>query len=176
MQRVLVVGPCGAGKSTLSHELARRLDLPLFHMDRLAWKTGWIDSTHDELRAALAPILAGERWLIDGNYGGTLPERLARADTVIVLDYPIPLCLARIVRRYRQYQGRSRPDMTEGCPEKIDFEFVRYVATWRLGPARRLEASLRDWDGRIVRLRNPLETEQWLAASCPAADHRLATS
>lgn len=172
MQRVLVVGPCGAGKSTLSHELARRLDLPLFHMDRLAWKPGWIDSTHDELRTALAPILAGERWLIDGNYGGTLPERLARADTVIVLDYPIPLCLARIVRRYRQYRGRSRPDMTEGCPEKIDLEFVRYVATWRLGPARRLEASLRDWGGTVVRLRSPHETEHWLAASCPAADRR----
>lgn len=164
MQRVLIVGPCGAGKSTLSYAVADRLGLPLFHMDKLSWKPGWIDSTHDELRAALAPVLAQDRWVIEGNYGGTLPERLARADTVVVLDYAIPLCLWRIVKRWWKYRGGTRPDMTEGCPEKIDGEFLWYVATWRWGPARRLEDSLRSWRGHVVRLASPREADRWLAA------------
>lgn len=163
MQRVLIVGPCGAGKSTLSYALAEKLDLPLFHMDRLSWKPGWIDSTHEELRAALAPVLAQECWVIEGNYGGTLPERLARADSVVVLDYPIPLCLWRIVKRWWRFRGRTRPDMTEGCPEKIDAEFLLYVATWRWGPARRLESALQRWSGPVLRFTSPRETERWLA-------------
>ncbi len=164
MERVLILGPCGAGKSTLAFALARRLDLPLFHMDKLSWKPGWIDSSHDELRAALAPVVVADRWLIEGNYGGTLADRLPRADTVVVLDYPIPLCLTRIVRRYWHYRGRARPDMTEGCPERIDLKFLWYVATWRHGPARRLEDSLRGYSGMIVRLNSPRATERWLGS------------
>ena len=92
MQRVLIIGPCGAGKSTLAAELGRILDLPVFHMDQLNWRPGWVESSKDEIRARLATITAEDRWLIDGNYGGTLDARLARADTVVYLDFPIRLC------------------------------------------------------------------------------------
>lgn len=78
-----MIGPCGAGKSTLAFELARRPDLPLHHMDRLNWKPGWVESNCDELRSAVSKVAAGERWLIDGNYGGTLEQRLPFADTVV---------------------------------------------------------------------------------------------
>lgn len=161
---MLILGPCGAGKSTLASTLARRLDLPLFHMDKLSWKPGWIEGSHDELRRALAPIVAADRWLIEGNYGSTLTDRLPRADAVVVLDYPIPLCLARIVRRFWQYRGTARPDMTEGCPERIDLKFLWYVATWRSGPAQPLEDNLRGYSGMIVRLSSPRATERWLGA------------
>jgi adenylate kinase family enzyme len=75
MQRILVIGPCGAGKSTAAVELGRQLDLPVHHLDRLHWRAGWIESSREELLAALAPIVAGERWLIDDNYGGTMSGR-----------------------------------------------------------------------------------------------------
>jgi adenylate kinase family enzyme len=85
MQRVLIIGPCGAGKSTLARELGAKLDLPVFHMDQLNWQPGWVESSKDEIRERLAAILAGDRWLIDGNYGGTLEPRLQRADAVLLI-------------------------------------------------------------------------------------------
>lgn len=164
MDRVLVIGPCGAGKSTLSADLGRRLALSVHHMDQLNWQPGWVESGDDALRAKLDAIIAGDRWLIDGNYGGTLAERLARADTVVYLDYPVRLCLRQLLGRIWTYRGRTRPDMTEGCPERFDLAFFLYVLTWNRGPRPRTEAKLKNFDGRIIRITDPKALSDWLAA------------
>lgn len=162
MQRVLVIGPCGAGKSTLAVELAQKLGLPVLHMDQLNWRPGWVESSMDEVRRRLAKIVATDRWLIDGNYGGTLAERLERADTVVYLDYPIRLCLWRLMRRIVRYRGRTRPDMTEGCPERFDFEFLIYLMRWNSGPRLRTEERLKGHEAKIIRLRSPGELQRWM--------------
>ena len=105
MQRVLIIGPCGAGKSTLARELGSKLRLPVFHMDQLNWKAGWVESSTDEICEKLSAIIVTDRWLIDGTYGGTLRERLERAGTVVYLDYPIRLCVMRLLRRIYRYRG-----------------------------------------------------------------------
>lgn len=163
MQRVLVIGPCGAGKSTLAVELAQNLVLPVYHMDQLNWQTGWVESSKDEIRRKLTEIVAADRWLIDGNYGGTLAERLERADTVIYLDYPIRLCLWRVIRRIWTYRGRTRPDMTEGCPERFDLEFLIYLICWNSGPKPRTEALLKGHEHKIIRLCSPEDLRRWRA-------------
>jgi adenylate kinase family enzyme len=162
MNRVLVIGPCGAGKSTLSTELGRRLNLPVFHMDQLNWNPGWVESGKDEIRDKLAGIVATDRWLIDGTYGGTLGERLVRADAVVYLDYPIRLCVARLLRRIWTYRGRTRPDMTEGCPERFDLAFLIYLLRWNSGPRLRMEGKLTGHEAKIIRLRRPDEMERWV--------------
>lgn len=164
MQRVLIVGPCGAGKSAFGFALARATGLPLFHMDKLNWKPGWIESTDGELRAKLRETVAGERWIIEGTYGGTLDERLPRADTVLYLDYPIPLCFWRVLKRIVTWRGRSRPDMTEGCPEGFNLAFLLYVARWNAGARQRLESRLADHLDKVVQLPRPDAAERWLAA------------
>mgnify|MGYP000084129500 CR=1 FL=1 len=167
MQRVLVIGSPGAGKSTLAHALARRTGLPLHHLDRMHWLPGWVERDRAEGLEAVRQVLAQDRWIIDGNYGSSLPLRLTRADTVVWLDYPTHLCLGRALKRWWAYRGRSRPDMTEGCDERLDPEFLLYIARFRSEWRHRNAAALAGFDGTLVRLANPAATDKWLAALQP---------
>ncbi len=160
----MIIGPCGAGKSSASRVLAARLGLPLVHMDQLNWQPGWIDGGNERLRGLLAAEVAKDRWLIEGTYGSTLPMRIARADTIVYLDYPLPLCLWRLTKRIVGGYGRTRPDMPDNCPERFDPAFFLYVMGWNRGPKRRLEQAIRGHDDKVVRLKHPRALAHWLAS------------
>lgn len=162
MQRLLVIGPCGAGKSTLATELGARLGLPVYHVDQLNWLPGWNEIGDIALAEKLTKIVTTDRWLIDGNYRETLGLRLDYADTVVYLDYRISLCIWRLMRRIFRYRGRSRPDMTEGCPERFDFSFLLYLLRWNSGPRVRTEQCLKGHEAKIVRLKRPDQLKRWL--------------
>jgi adenylate kinase family enzyme len=165
VQRVLIIGPCGSGKSTLARELAPRMGLPLIHMDQLGWQAGWVETEKSELNARLAEAVAQESWLIEGNYGSTLAPRLERADTVIYLDFPIGLCLWRLIRRVTSLRGQSRPDMPEGCPERFDAAFFWYVMNWNSGPRPRTERAIAPFADKVIRLSSPRALAEWRKAN-----------
>ena len=164
-QRVAIIGSGGAGKSTLARQLGDITGLPVVHLDARFWKPGWVPSPNDEWDEAMTELAAGERWILDGNYGRTMELRFARADTVVFLDYSRWLCCYRAIKRRVQYGGRSRPDMTEGCDEKIDLEFLKWIwdypATRRPGILARLE-ELRAEGKRVYRLRHPRDARRFL--------------
>ncbi len=163
MRRVLIVGCSGAGKTTLARTLAKATGLPLIHLDRHFWQPGWVEPGKAEWQAAVGGLARREAWIMDGNYGGTLPERLARADTVIHLDVPTWLCLWRVLRR--TCLGILRPgrdDLPEGCRERIDWAFLGYVRRFRRDHRPRLLARLADFPGRIVVLRSRRETSAFI--------------
>ena len=135
MRRVLVIGSGGAGKSTLARRIAARADLPLVHLDRLYWHPGWVPTPPREWEQTVAGLLAGESWVIDGNYGGTMEMRLAAADTVVFLDTPRVTCLIRVARRALWRRGAPRDDIAPGCPENLAWEFVRWI--WSYPASRR---------------------------------------
>lgn len=164
MQRVLVIGSPGAGKSTFARKLAQSLPLPLIHLDAEYHLPGWVERDPAEWSAKLDVLLKGDSWIIDGNYGGSMDRRLARADTVFLLDYPTSLCLWRMFKRVTLLRGQVRPDAAPGCPERLDWEFVRYIATFRLVKTPALERRLAAFPGTVLRFRRPAQAQAFLAA------------
>jgi len=162
MKRILVIGCSGAGKTTLSQELGRHLRFPVHHLDRLWWRPGWAHVSREDFDAGLAEILNTDRWIIDGDYNRTLPERLKYADTVILLDYSRSLCLYRALKRIMRFRGNVRPDMADGCPERFDREFLRYVWNFNRDMRPRVDAALEGFPGELIRLKTPRETEVFL--------------
>ena len=163
MERVLVIGSPGAGKSTFSNMLAERTGLPVIHLDREHWMPGWVERDDADAAARLRINLERPRWIMDGNYGGTLSLRLPRADTIIWLDFPVWLCLSRIIQRTFRYRGQVRPDMAEGCPEHFNWEFLVYTARFPWTGRNRIRAKLPAFTGRLIRFRRPREAARFLA-------------
>ena len=87
MERIVIIGCGGAGKSTLARQLGEKLRIPVVHLDKLFWRPGWVQVPKEEFDALLRAELAKEKWIMDGNFDRTIPERLARCDTVIYLDF-----------------------------------------------------------------------------------------
>lgn len=131
MQRVVVLGPVGAGKSSLATRLSRRTGLPVVHLDLLFWRAGWELAPRDEALQDLAAAVADNRWILDGNFladrDGGWDARFDRADTVIFLDLPRSLCLWRVLKRRVTERGRSRPDLPVGCSEGLTLSVLRWI-------------------------------------------------
>ncbi|WP_173916377.1 hypothetical protein [Halobacillus sp. Marseille-Q1614] len=135
MNKIAIIGSAGSGKSTLARQLGKILDIEVVHMDRLFWNPGWLQSTQEELRVKQEFYLKKDQWIIEGNYSKVWNERLALADTIIMIDLNRYLCLYRVVKRWLHNYGRTREDIGEGCVEKLDKEFVQFV--WQFPKKKR---------------------------------------
>ena len=133
MQRVLVMGSSGSGKSTFAQRLSAMTGIPTVSIDALFWKPGWVESDKDEFNLRMTAAAREPRWIMDGNYTKSGAGELRRelSDTIIWFDLPRSTCMLGIFRRIAGSYGQVRPEMAEGCPEKIDLEFFRYVWTYR---------------------------------------------
>lgn len=127
MQRVMIIGQPGSGKSTLARTLGDITHLPVFHIDHIHWKTGWVERQGPEKDALCREVHAKETWIFEGGRSPTWSERLSRADTLIWLDFPLPLRMWRVLLRTVRYWGRTRPDLPDGCPEQFSWEFIRWI-------------------------------------------------
>jgi adenylate kinase family enzyme len=166
MERVVIVGPGGSGKSTLALELGRRLGLPVIHLDREYWRPGWVAPPEDWWQDRVRELVAGPRWVMDGNYGGSMATRFARADTILFLDFPRWRYLPRVIRRRFQYRRGTRPDMADGCDERLDRAFLTWL--WRYPRQSRphtLAALAAAPSGvRVVTIRSPHQVERFLGS------------
>jgi adenylate kinase family enzyme len=164
--RIWVVGPCGAGKSTLAGRLAAHLGVAATHLDELHWLPGWVEREQADTAARLAAVLDGPRWVIDGNYERLRGPRRASIDLYVWLDLPLSVTWPRLVRRCLRRAIRKEP-CCNGNRESLlgtffDPESLLYysVATDR----RRRENLVRETRGRpCVRLRTQRAIDRWVA-------------
>ena len=136
MERIIIIGCGGSGKSTLARQLGEKLNLPVIHLDQIWWAPGnWQHLEREEFDRRLMQELEKPRWIMDGNYNRTMPRRLERCDAVIYLDFSRLACLLGVAKRILTTCGTVRPDMGEGCPERIDLEFLKWV--WNFNKNKR---------------------------------------
>jgi adenylate kinase family enzyme len=136
-RRWLILGSGGSGKSTFAREMAECLGLPVIHLDQHFWKAGWVEIDKSDWANKVTDLSASDAWIMDGNYGGTISRRLPRAECAVLLDPPVWTCLWGILRRALFFRGTTRPDIAEGCEERLpDWKFVWFVGTykWRSRP------------------------------------------
>lgn len=142
MERIVVIGNAGSGKSTLARRLADQLHLPVLHLDTVFWLPGWVKAPVEAMEDAHREWLSKPQWIIDGNYRRQLDDRLDLADTVFYFKIPTVVALFRAFSRAMRFRHRSRPDITEGCDEKFDLEFFRWIVRFRRDVEPRLEEAL----------------------------------
>jgi adenylate kinase family enzyme len=166
MKRIAIVGSGGSGKSVLARRLGQRLGLDVMHLDVLFWRPGWVETPQDEWRRTQEALVDGDAWILDGNHAKTLDVRLSRADTVVFLDFPRRVCMRRVIWRSLVHRRRARPDRADGCQERLDRDFLRWVWTFPTeGRPQLLEAiSSHAPTAQVVRLRNAGEIEEFVAS------------
>lgn len=126
------MGSSGSGKSTFARRLSAVTGIPKVSVDALVWRPGWVESDTEEFRQRLNAAAEQPRWIMDGNYISHLVElRRDACDTLIRFDLTRAACMIGIMTRIAKSYGRVRPEMAEGCPERIDVEFFRYVWNFR---------------------------------------------
>lgn len=168
MHRVVVAGCPGAGKSTAAARLAQITGNPIIHLDRYYWLPGWTRPQADAWRAKVQALASEPRWVMDGNYGGTLDARLAAADTLIHLDFSTFVCLARVARRTLRGIGRRRGgQLPDGCPERIDWPFFLFVLRYRRQHRALDLKRMEHFEGPVYRFTSPAELEGFLSALAP---------
>jgi adenylate kinase family enzyme len=162
--RVLVVGSGGAGKTVVARALAARTGLPLIHLDAHYWRPNWEPTPVDAWRARVRELITRSQWVMDGNYSSTLDLRLPAADTIVFLDLPRRVTLRRVLARWLRWHGRVRPEMPQGCPERMSLEFARWL--WRFpreGRRRLLDAiTVAGVEDRVIRLTSRRAVAAWL--------------
>ncbi len=160
----MIIGSCGAGKSTLSKKVAAMTQLPLIHLDKEFWQPEWVEPEKEIWVQKVKELVADEKWIIDGNYSGTYEIRLPRAELVVWLDFPMPICLWRVLKRIIINYGHTRFDMAEGCPERFDLAFIAYVLHFPWHGRKRILRKLRASDGKhlILQLKNDKEVNLFL--------------
>ena len=170
--KIMVTGYSGSGKPTICRRLQERYQLPVLHLDAVQFLPGWKVRAKAGQQRIVQTFLNEhpDGWVIDGNYKALSYERRCEeADVIIQMLFGRLDCLSRCLRRYRINKGTNRPDMTKGCDEKIDWEFIRWILwdgrTWQRRDLYRRTQS--QFPEKVVVIRNQRQLDRYLRRSDP---------
>lgn len=122
-RKIILVGSSGSGKSYYARKLADLTGYPLIHLDNEFWQPNWVKTPKDEWVGKQQAMIAGDTWIIDGNYNSTLELRFSAAELIVFLDISRWVCLFAAWKRH----GQKRSDLPGYLDEKFDWEFLTFL-------------------------------------------------
>jgi adenylate kinase family enzyme len=179
-RRIAVVGTSGSGKTTLASRLAQRLRIPHVELDALHWGPDWTPVSWELFRERVSHVLSGDAWSTDGNYSRVRDIVWGRADTVVWLDYSLPVVMARVTRRTMK-RTLGREELWNGNRERFWAAFFSRdsIIWWALSTYRRrkkeyplLFCQTQYAHLRVVHLTSPHATHRWLDG-LPSDEQRI---
>ena len=170
-RRIVVIGTSGSGKTTTASQIAQRLEIPHVELDALHWEPNWTPAPLDVFRERTAQALSGDAWVVDGNYSKVRDIVWSRADTVVWLDYALPVIMWQLVQRTLR-RSLAQEELWGGNRESLRMALFsrESILLWALQTYRRRRREypiLLDEPEHahliVVRLRSPRDTHAWLS-------------
>lgn len=163
MNKILVIGISGSGKSTFAQKISELLCIPIIHLDQLFWRPGWVKLENEVFEKKVLAAIQKDQWIIDGNYTNSMELWIMDADTVIFFDFPRLVCLWNILKRRIIFHNKVRHDVAEGCEEKLDLNFFKFIWNFPKNNIPRIESILakQPKEKNIVRLKNYAEVRRF---------------
>jgi len=160
-KRISIIGPPGSGKSTLAIKLGGALGLPVHHGDCYFLQPNWTAGDKKKTYEQLIEIANGDKWIIEGNYVGTLEARCEKGDIVIFLDFDTEFCRQMVIYRNKSTKRIGVPEFLNNTPDNLD-GMMGHIDRW---PSRKTEEVLpilEKYKQKVVTLTNREELETWL--------------
>jgi adenylate kinase family enzyme len=170
-RRIAVVGTTGSGKTMLARQIAQRLAITHVELDAVHWGPNWTPIPIEIFREHTAQALSGDAWVVDGNYGKVRDIVWHRADTVVWLDYALPVILGRLLWRTLR-RTITQEELWHGNRERFLTQFSSrdslFLWALRTYPRRRREYPMLFKEPEyvhlaVVHLRSPRAARAWLA-------------
>lgn len=166
MDRVLIVGCPGAGKSTFARALAKKTKLPLYHLDYYYHQKQYnYESNKQAWITKVQQLAAKDRWIIEGNYHSSYEQRIPKSDTLIFMDMPPWLSTWSVLKRRVQYRNKKRDEMPDEWKEKLDPFFFKYVLLFRIKSRKNVTDGIEKYKHNnlnIIHFKTRKVAYQWL--------------
>ncbi len=163
--KIAVIGYSGSGKSTLAEYLGNKYSIPVLFLDTVQFLPGWQERDLEDGKEIVLGFMENDSWVIDGNYRKYYREdRLEQADKIIFMNFNRITCFLRVYRRYRMYKGKSRLSMADGCHEKLDRKFIRWIL--RDGRTKGIRSKYKNiaktYKDKIIIIKNQRQLEAYM--------------
>jgi len=177
LQRIVVIGTTGSGKTTVGRAIAQRLGIPHVELDALNWGPFWTEVPREIFRDRVTRAVSGEVWVVDGNYSKARDLVWPRASAIVWLDFSLPVILWRLLRRTIA-RTLTQEELWSGNRERARTAFLSgdSLFVWALQTYRRrrrnypiLLSKPEHAHLTIIRLRSPRAAAAWLTALKPGA-------
>ncbi len=160
MQKVIIVGCPGSGKSTFGRKLKSIIGLPLYHLDMMFWNEDRTTVSKEVFIRRLQEAMSTSKWIIEGNYGSTMEMRIKECDTVFFLDYPTEVCIEGIELR----KGQVRSDMPWVENDNTDEEFIDFINSYNSESRPKVISLLEKYSSKnIIIFQTRTESEEYLS-------------
>ena len=161
INRISIIGGSGTGKTTLSENLGKVLNLPVYHIDAMHHLENWVIRDKAERNQMILEKVAEDKWIIDGTYKDTLKQRVEKSDLIIYLDYSSLAAAKGAIGRHLKLGNSPRKDIP-GCNEKMDLEYLLWVMKWRKNKREYVIECLKDVDdGKKLIFKNRRSLNKW---------------